>query len=731
MKPSAAAGLVALLGLAAACISFNTWAQPAGRAQVLNPDLGGLHLGSSGPLLAWGSDATVWWHDSTQGRWTPAETPHHGRVRALLDQGDRLLAVGDGGLLMHASHDGRRWQHAEAPASTTGPEAPAALVDLACQGPLCLAVGGQGLLLRSDDGGLRWQAVPGAPSGALTAVRTTVATTATNHWWVGNAEGQLWHSPDGGLRWQTVWPSTPLRQGTARPAIDSLASDGQQLLMATSDGRLHSVAPDHPTPRPVFSASRGSFTRLAALPQPGAWVATGALGACAWRPAAQAAWRSCQVPRNRLLRGLASSPDGRHWVVVGENGLVMHSSNQGRAWAPVPVTGADLQRHLEAVAWSAARPGFVAVGSGGLVLRGQANGQGWQVEHSAPQHYVHDVVATRPASAQAPAALLASLSYRHLARSEDGGRNWRSHRFDALQDPAFLFALHADPVSGSMVAAGGQGSVMVAPDGRHWRHESLGHGRDYLGLLALPDTPWVLLWGTGGVVLRVDSQAAQWQAVPLPAKEPVYGAFHSPGGDAWLLGQAGLVLHSGDEGQTWQAQRIGTHTLRTGLALEEGRVLLVAGDAGTLWRASLRPAAEGAPPRQTWLQVATPAADWRWLRRSADGRSLWLGGQGGQMARSDDQGLSWSAVPLPTQAALRPPVYDAARGHWWMPGRDGTLLFSADDGAHWQAVPTHTREHLKGLWVDPQTGGLLLYGARLVRWTPGTNTPHPPAKDAP
>lgn len=723
--------------LAAAALTAQASA-PLGRAEVLNPDLSGLHTSGPGPLLAWGSDATVWLQNSPGSGWHAASTPHHGRIRALVASATGLVAVGDQGLLMHSRDQGRHWQ-----AAATTPEPHGHIADVACQGRRCLAIGDQGLLLHSDNGGQAWLAAPAssaastaaAPSGALAHVRAA----PDGAWWVADAVGHLWHGDPGTSPWRLLAHNAPTKRsgapGAGPVSTDALAVDGQQLLVARSDGRLLAWTTDSGTPTLLHRAGRGSFTRLSPLPSAGSWVAIGTHGACAWRAGPAARWLPCQVPRQRLLRGLASSPDGRHWVVVGESGLLLHSSNQGRRWQPVQgLPTLEMGRHLEAVAWSPQHKGFVAVGTAGLVLHGQADGQRWQVAHQAPLHYVHDLVATRQPRDNAPAALLASLSYRQLARSEDGGRSWRSHRFDALQEPAFLFALHADPDTGSLVAAGGQGSVMVAPDGRHWRHESLGHGRDYLGLLALPDTPQVLLWGTGGVVLRVDSQTASWQTVPLPAKDPVYGAFHSPGGDAWLLGQAGLVLHSGDDGQTWQAQRIGPHTLRAGLALEEGRVLLVAGDGGTLWRAGLQPSADASRPRQTWLQVATPQADWRWLRRSADGRSLWLGGQGpegGQLARSDDLGLSWHPVPLPSTATPRPPVYDAARGRWWMAGRDGSLLSSTDDGASWQAVATHTREHLKGLWVNPQDGSLLLYGARLVRWTPGANATALAGQEAP
>jgi photosystem II stability/assembly factor-like uncharacterized protein len=665
-------------------------AQPPVQATVLNPDLAGVRPLPGGQLLAWGSDGTVWWHGREAAAWRAAATPHSARIRALAASEGRLVAVGDHGLLLHSDSDGQQWQ-----ASPVSAQSQASLGAVDCRAQLCIAVGADGLVLRSQDGGVHWEAQPGT-MGSLGTVRAGTAA----QWWAGSADGRLWFTADDGALWRAL--RTP--RGAA---VEALAAERDAALVATADGSLLAASAGTATLRRVHRSTRGSFTRLQALPSPGAWAATGALGACAWRAAAAAPWRACHVGPRRLLRALASEPGGRTWMVAGEAGLLLRSTDQGQHWQPVPVSGLDEVRDLEDVAWDSAGESFVAVGAGGLVLRSDATGRHWKVEHSAPRHYVHALVQTREGG------LLASLSHRTLARSEDGGRRWVSHRFDALQEPAFLFSLHADPQRGSLVAAGGQGSVMVAPDGRHWRQASSGHGTDYLGLLAHPQEPLVLLYGTGGHVLHVDSQAARWHTVALPSPDPVYGGFHA--GDVQvLLGAAGLVLDSQDSGRSWQMQRLGNATLHVGTTSPDGRNWLVAGDRGALFRR--RADVQGEPG--AWQRVEGPAADWRVLQPDAAGRALWLAGSDGRFARSTDGGLSWTASVLPTRSALRRPVLDPVRQRWWMPGRDGTLLRSDDDGLHWQRVFTHTDEHLKGVWVDPASGAVLAYGARLVRIEP-------------
>ncbi len=681
-----------LMGLAALVLAEAVQGQPERPvAAVLNPDLAGLQALPDGSLLAWGSDATVWRRAPGAAAWQPDATPHSARIRAVAAAQGRLVAVGDHGLLLHADGHAGAWQ-------ASAGSGPTSLGAVDCRAQLCLAVGGDGLVLRSTDGGAGWQPVQG-PAGPLTAVRAGSAP----HWWVGGADGRLWHTADDGSRWRAL----SVRGGAA---VDALAAEGDTALVATSDGTLLAASAGTGTLKRLHHSPHGSYTRLRPLPMPGAWVATGALGACAWRPAPAARWRTCHVGQRRLVRALASAPDGRAWVVAGEAGLLLRSTDQGRRWRPLPVAGLDAPRDLEDLAWDTARAGFVAVGAGGLVLRSDATGRRWTVEHSAPRHYVHDVVETREGG------LVASLSHRTLARSENGGRLWVSHHFDGLHEPAYLFKLHADAQRGSLVAAGGQGSVMVAPDGRHWRHASSGHGTDYLGLLPHADEPRVLLYGTGGRVLRVDTQQASWHAVALPAEDPLYGGFNAAGMQL-LLGSAGLLLDSSDAGRTWRATRLGDAALHVGTTTPDGRAWLVAGDRGAIYRAT--PGADGAPAH--WQRIEGPLADWRVLQPDASGQALWLAGSGGHFARSTDGGLSWTLQAMPTQAALRRPVYDAARQRWWMPGRDGTLLRSDDDGRSWQRVFTHTDEHLKGVWVDSRNGSLLLYGARLVQLDPGAS----------
>lgn len=678
--------------LALLICAFGAFAQPLWQPRVLNPNWGGLEVlpGNAG-LLAWGSDATLWLQRPGDRDWRTAQTMHSARVRAFAAafDGSHLVSVGDRGLLMHSADGGLHWINAESPATK-------ALLAVDINGATTLAVGSDGLALRSRDAGRSWERLQG-PTGTLTRVRAAGA----QDWWIGGATGYLWHSGDDGDHWTR-------HAARARGAVDALQRDGEGgMLAAMADGSLLQASGSQGPWRRVHHSRSGSYTRIERLPA-GGLVATGTAGACAWREAG-VRWHDCSARMPRLVRALASDPQGRSWVMVGEAGMLLHSVDRGRHWRAVgPARGYEA-RTLEAVVWDPARDTFVAAGEGGLLLRSDSRGVAWQVEAIAPSHYVHDVAAV-PAG-----GLVAAMSYRTLARSDDGGRYWRTHRFDALQEPAFLFSVTADVRSGGLVVGGGQGSVMVAPDGRHWHHTSTGHGTDYLGALTDPQRHVVILYGTGGAVLRVDSVSGRWRTVNLPTRDALYGGFATADGRLFLVGANGAVLQSSDGGATWQiAARLGERSLYTGAVTPAGTAVVVAGDGGALYRA----ARDLGGAVGDWQQIAVPKSAWRVLQADSQGRALWLAGSEGRLLRSTDDAREWQNVPLPTASSLRALVHDATRARWWIPGRDGTLLRSDDDGLSWETVFTHTEEHFKGAWVEPASGALLLYGARLVRLEP-------------
>ena len=661
-------------------------------AQVLNPDWHLLRRPRCGKLLVAGSDAVVWAAPrNPHEAWQPARTRHDGRVLDIVEAPDALLAVGTRGLLLRSEDCGQRW-------TTLRDGGEADLLVAVADADDVLVAGQGGRLLRGDRAASNWRQLDGPVDvpRALTAVRTGAFGV---RWWLLGADGDLWRSDDRGERWT--------RADAPVPDLLTLAADGDVLIAGSARGEIHALATDGRGWRRVTRLPRASIERFWRGPG-GHWWAWGDGGGCAWAERAQGPWRDCRLPGRRQVRSVAADPSGTAWVAALEGGQLMRSTNRGRRWQ---VTGLDatagMGRAIEAVAWDPDQGRFTAAGAGAWLLAGSADARQWVTSHVAPS-YVHDL-------GRIPGGdLLAVMNDRWVARTADARRTWTLHHFDELDEPAYLTHITRDEPRSAVLVSGSQGAVIHSPDGRHWRSHRTGPERGWLGALPLPDDDAVLLFGTPGHGLRVRMSDGLLADMPLPSADVLYGGFLDAGRRrTFLVGANGALVHSGDGGMHWTSTRVGSRTLHAGASTPDGQAVLAAGESGALYRAQwLADGSLGA-----WQAVGDQTGDWRHVMVDQGTGSIWLLGLNGGLRQSVDNGLSWQAIALPAAAHLRRPAFDASRRVWWMPGRDGTLLRASPDGREWRATFTHTREHLKGVLVQPATGELLLWGARLVRLT--------------
>jgi photosystem II stability/assembly factor-like uncharacterized protein len=691
-------------------------------------------------MLLWGTDGTVWHLDTAppdsgsgalasdtedSAAWRLSSLAHTGRIRTVHSNGTAVstsanalvsIAIGDGGLLFRSEDQGTHWQPGTLSDGATEARAAPSWRELGRQTlgsamnqqEIWLAASSEGLLARSRDGGQQWQSVQSWVAGR--GVRA-LAPAQQGEWLVVDGQGTLWRSAQDASIWRSIPGVKPLQR------LSRFADPQPEWWAATSDGHLLRSTDGGARWQPMADL-KAPILGIQALPGTlGGRVAFGGAGQCRVRPTRSTPWRDCSLPEAKLIQSLAVNDQGQRWLASGEAGLLWTSGDQGRHWQRVDWPAqADNSRTVDAAAWDPVRQRFWVAGEGGLLMWSDRDARHWRVAHDGPREYVHDLASTGGQK------LLASLSQRRLARSDNGGLSWRSHLFSQLLEPAYLFSVNVN-AQGGVVVGGGQGSVMVAPDGEHWLAHSSGQGTAFLNALMLPDQRTVLLFGSGGVAARVDSLTGDREDLALPQNVAFYGGFTDPAHHAVILvGTSGWVLRSADGGLNWSAVQVGEQTLDVGGVSPDGRSVVVAGRKGALWRSRL----DEQGLAVEWQPVSTPpepgAPDtppgWRFAQHDAAGQAWWLGNNRGHMLRSTDQGETWQWVQTGWTTTLRPPVYDPAQRRWWMPARDGGLLCSQDDGLSWTAVFSHTTEHLRGVWIDPRDGALVAYGARLVRLEP-------------
>ncbi|MDH4611668.1 YCF48-related protein [Pseudomonas sp. BN102] len=236
--------------------------------------------------------------------------------------------------------------------------------------------------------------------------------------------------------------------------------------------------------------------------------------------------------------------------------------------------------------------------------------------------------------------------------------------------------------------------------------------RDHFYGLARSPAGEIWASGSNGKILAIAANGLV-RRLPTPTERTLQDIAIWDASHAVAVGNDGVILHSQDAGQHWQAAagvprsevanklnrvRIGAG----GLAIATGEMgaLLVSRDYGQSWQ-RLREEEDVA-----WNDVAI-----------LEGGRLVVVGEFGRVLLSDDLGQHWEEIAAPIPGSLMSVHFrDAQNGV--AVGLEGALLITLDGGRNWEAVELGMRDHLFDvLWI-PQQGRWFASGS-LGRWVSG------------
>src|SRR5579859_6351712 len=219
---------------------------------------------------------------------------------------------------------------------------------------------------------------------------------------------------------------------------------------------------------------------------------------------------------------------------------------------------------------------------------------------------------------------------------------------------------------------------------------------------------WIV--GGGGLMAQA-APAGGFDTLPAQTGEDLLSIFCvEPSG--FTVGTHGTVLHTVDDGASWQAESSGvTTSLRAtafanalrGIAVGDGATLLVTFDAGASWK----PARVG-----SLLGSAVPlrAADF-----AEDGLHAWVVGDYGTILLSQDGGASFQRIASGTAADLDAVRFAADALHGFALGAGGLVLATADGGTSWSPLATAPAT-LKGLQVSADGSRIVAVGDFGLIW---------------
>jgi len=176
-----------------------------------------------------------------------------------------------------------------------------------------------------------------------------------------------------------------------------------------------------------------------------------------------------------------------------------------------------------------------------------------------------------------------------------------------------------------------------------------------------------------------DLYRASWVTQSVPVPTSLY-AIAGAGGEIFVVGDQGVILHSTDDGAHWTRQNSATTAAlfgvwtdgATAIAVGYHGTLLRSIDHGATWQATLFGA-------ETLLGVGGGSV----IGDGGSSGSMWAVGEKGTVLQSIDGGMTWVASPSLSSTSLH--------GVWSSPVEsfivgDNGLYRTRDDGANWTEI---------------------------------------------
>lgn len=203
------------------------------------------------------------------------------------------------------------------PASMTPRAAQGMLTRVVSAGNRLVAMGERGLVVLSDDGGRQWRQARVPVSVTLTAASFVDA----HQGWIAGHNGVVLHTADGGESWTVQTDGVALAEASLAQARALPASAAQRDRHIAEAERLVADGADKPLLSICFADARHGLV-------------VGAFGLAAATTDGGKTWTPCRErlanPMGMHLYAVARH--GRTWVIAGEQGVLMRSNDDGASF---------------------------------------------------------------------------------------------------------------------------------------------------------------------------------------------------------------------------------------------------------------------------------------------------------------------------------------------------------------------------------------------------------------
>ena len=467
----------------------------------------------------------------------------------------------------------------------------------------------------SSDGGKTWSATPIAvPQPSSTSVFFPIGPFVDGRGWAQSREQNLlvtvaglssttsdsgpppntlalWHSSDAGRTW-------------SRATLPPVELDGNS-----------AVSPLDGTTLWIAAKNKGYVTLDAGL-----------------------SWRAIQIAGEADAPASLRRSSGVLLAAFGQGGKLRwySSADGGETWTALPGGQADNTYPLHSDVWFANAQSGLSIGDDGVIQATEGGGRSWV--QSSLSGLPLDGLATRwyPGSHFTPDGVVWMVASERLQHSRDGGRTWEVAALPARVAALVYWMQFVDAMHGWFSTTGCDEPAAIPCPLSLYRTSDGGLTWEAAGTLpgstvAFPDAQnGFAMGGDSGILYRTEDSGKSWTPIAidggkLPVAHVIYfrtsnvgwmlpavlserrlmktidggrswnlaatlpatgaGLFDIRFADednGWIVGDRGLVLHTSDDGTTWERQDSGTERLLTSVFPIDGDTAWIAAGRGTL-----------------------------------------------------------------------------------------------------------------------------------------------------
>lgn len=254
---------------------------------------------------------------------------------------------------------------------------------------------------------------------------------------------------------------------------------------------------------------------------------------------------------------------GDQIVAIGDGGLIFTSVDHGFSWQN---TASPTNSTLTGLFFLDEKNGW-AVGHDSVILHTTDGGNHWEQVYAAPaaETPLMDIWFADASRGYAVGA------YGLFMQTTDGGLSWDTRQI--IEDDRHLNSIISS-ADGTLFIAGETGTLLRSADnGLTWVKLMTPYNGSFFGMVALTDNS-LMIYGMRGNILRTENLGASFAVVKVATKSSLFGGqtvsdTNQP--ELVIVGQAGTLLTSNDEGQSFSIQKMpGNVTLTTLLSTKTG-----------------------------------------------------------------------------------------------------------------------------------------------------------------